>query len=444
MELKLQLCVFVLLVQGSLALVERVTVIKGQTLRLKCPLTDAHKANVDWKNPKGYVMFFNHHQALKDKRYSINTLSVSEFTISISNVTFSDGGNYTCSQYHHKIAERRVEVTVLGPPKMTVTKEEGWTFIKCTAEANHHPPKISWKLDNGPEILGHPQVHHDDNKYTSMDILHIKSVENRVTVKCLVRHPAPLLHPLMNFVKIGRNKTKLYGATTTSPTPQPQRSTGVPVTTTSWFRHGRTTVYFTNTDVTGPSSENSTKLPPISSNETDTATTVFTEDPVTSTDSPLSNTVLEDRTLETGTTAKIDNNNGTKKNITENEKEMQSGRQGNSSLLVFLVSCLIVCLLVVVIFFAIKLRRAHITWKRENEESAPSEESSKSKSSQEEKNSQGQRRRGIFNTAFTKYVVEEPTSVVNTGAMTAAESANKERTPQPQTSAKCNIKETEL
>lgn len=37
---------------------------------------------------------------------------------------------------------------------------------------------------------------------------------------------------------------------------------------------------------------------------------------------------------------------------------------GSSSLLVFLVTCLIFGLLVVVIFFAIKLRRAHITWKR--------------------------------------------------------------------------------
>lgn len=38
--------------------------------------------------------------------------------------------------------------------------------------------------------------------------------------------------------------------------------------------------------------------------------------------------------------------------------------EGNQSLLVFLVTCLIVALLVVVIFFGIKLRRAHIIWKR--------------------------------------------------------------------------------
>lgn len=61
-----------------------------------------------------FSMFSLLSPALKDKRYSINTLSVSEFTISISNVNFDDGGNYTCSQYHHQIAEKQVEVTVLG------------------------------------------------------------------------------------------------------------------------------------------------------------------------------------------------------------------------------------------------------------------------------------------------------------------------------------------
>ncbi len=58
---------------------------------------------------------------------------------------------------------------------------------------------------------------------------------------------------------------------------------------------------------------------------------------------------------------------------------------------------------------------------------------------------------GLFNTAFTQYVNEEPlkiTSVINTAAMAAIESVNKEQAsqlqkPQP-TSAKCDIKETEL
>lgn len=43
----------------SLAVWQRVTVKKGQTLNLSCPITNAHKNNVDWRNPEGYIMFFN-------------------------------------------------------------------------------------------------------------------------------------------------------------------------------------------------------------------------------------------------------------------------------------------------------------------------------------------------------------------------------------------------
>ncbi|XP_022601720.1 cytotoxic and regulatory T-cell molecule isoform X2 [Seriola dumerili] len=459
MELKLQFIVSVLLIQVSLAQWQRLTVKKGQTLNLSCPLTNAHKTNVDWKNPHGFLMFFNHNKALKDKRYRINKLSVSEFAISISNVTFKDGGNYTCSQYGHHTTEKQVEVTVLGLPKMTVTRHEGMFIIKCTAEANHHPSQISWKLDHGPEILANAQIHHEDKKYITTDMLHVQSVENRVTVKCLVRHPALLSHPLMNFVKIGRD-TKFHRTTTTSsPTTQPQVSKGVLGTTTSWFRHGRTTVYLTTRGVNGASPESSTKLSavpsnhPFSSNEpkTVTASTRFPVDPVTSTNSHLS---ASGWTSVSETIEEIISSNSTERNRTGtiNDTRMQTEVEESSSLLIFLVTCLIFGLLVVVIFFAIKLRRAHITWKRvfivtENEESDPSEESSKSKSSQEERNSQGQRRRGLFNMAFTKYVVEEPTgitSVINTGAMAASENVNKEQTSQPQTSAKCDIKETEL
>ncbi|XP_078122516.1 cytotoxic and regulatory T-cell molecule isoform X4 [Sander vitreus] len=470
MEVKLQLSVFVLLIQVSLADRQRVTVIKGQTLSLTCPLTNAHKTNVDWKNPEGYIMFFNAKRALKDKRYSITNLSESEFSISISNVTFKDGGNYTCSQYHDRTTVRKVEVTVLGLPKMEVTKHDGKFVIKCTAEGNHFPPQIFWKLNRGPEILAHAQVHHGDKKYVSMDMLHLHSVKNRVTVKCLVRHPALLSKPLMNFVQIQQHFTKPWRTTTTrSPITQPRGSTEGQTTTSSWSRHGRTTVYHTTTEVDRASSHSSTQLSTVPSNQlfsssepkTATAPTGLPLIPVTSTGSQLNtsgstrkNDTVINTTSTTGwtseTTEEITSHNRTEGNTSGsiNDQKFQINPRG-SSLLVFLVTCLIFGLLVVVGFFAIKLRRAHITWKRENEDSDPSVDSSKSKSSQEDKNSQGQRRRGLFNTAFTRYEVEKPaviTSVINPAVMADTESENKEQTspPQTQTSAKCDIKETEL
>ncbi|XP_068456353.1 cytotoxic and regulatory T-cell molecule [Clinocottus analis] len=484
MELKLQLNVFVLLIQVSLAIWQHVTVKEGETLSLSCPVTDAHMTHIDWKNPEGYIMFFNNKKgeyALKDKRYSINKLSQSEFTISISDITFKDGGVYTCFQYDADQTQKKVEVTVLGHPKMQVTKDEGTSVIKCTAEGNHHPPQISWKLDNGPEFLaqGKEVRKYENKKYVSVEMLHVRPEEKRITVKCFVRHPALHSQPLMNFVKIGRDSTKPRRTTTTSsPTTHSRGSTQVPRTTTAWFRHGRTTVYLTTRDVEGPSPESSITLSAAPSNQLFSSSepktlTAPSERPLITvkpegshlnttgeglrTDTVSNATSTTDWTSVSETTQDIISNNSTEGNGTGsfNDPKTRTGTGGSSSLLVFLVTCLIFGLLVVVIFFAIKLRRAHIAWKRvlivtENEDTDPSEESSKSKSSQEERNAQGQKRRGFFNTAFTQYVVEKPavlTSVTNTNAMAAAE-INKEQPSQPQTpgqtSAKCEIKETEL
>lgn len=137
---------------------------------------------------------------LWDKRYSIVRFSQSEFSISISNVAFKDGGNYTCCQYTQEPVEKTVELTVLGkthsttfwltpqqpwiimkcmapcstehmsahvqlrwhhicclhvaPPRMSVTKHEGKHVVKCRAQGNHHPPHISWEFDHQPEFMG--------------------------------------------------------------------------------------------------------------------------------------------------------------------------------------------------------------------------------------------------------------------------------------------------
>uniref|UniRef100_A0A668TFU0 Ig-like domain-containing protein n=1 Tax=Oreochromis aureus TaxID=47969 RepID=A0A668TFU0_OREAU len=365
------------LIAVSLAVLQHVTVMEGETLSLSCPVTNADKTNVDWKNPEGFVMFFNRNQALKDKRYRIDTLSESKFSISVSSVKFNDGGNYTCSHYGDQITEKIVEVTVLGDPKMSKTKHEGKTVIKCTAVGNHFAPQISWKIDDGSEFLARTQFQQEAKKYISTGMIEILSVEKRVTVKCLVRHPALKSKPMMNFVKIRQDSKGSHHTSTVSPH-SVKGSTQVPGTTTTWIRHNRTAVYSTTRNENKPLSESSTV--------------------------PSS---LRVSTRNFGL-------------------NMHRKDQGNSSLLVLLVTCLICGLLVVVIFFAIKLRRAHIAWKRENEDSNPSEESSKSKSSHEEKTSQAQRRRGLFNTAFTQYVVEEPaktmTSVQNTAVITATTS----------------------
>ncbi|XP_020501723.1 cytotoxic and regulatory T-cell molecule isoform X2 [Labrus bergylta] len=462
MKQKLQLYVFMLLVHVSVGAWQRLAVKYGQTVHLKCPITDAHLTNVEWKNPDGFIMFFSHNkgeETLKDKRHNIIKLSKSEFTISISSVTFRDGGIYTCSQYGQHLTEKKVEVTVIGHPKMNVAKHEGRTVVKCTAEGNNHPPQIYWKFNNGPEFQAQAQVLHEDKTYVSMDTMTIIPPNRRVTVKCLVRHPALHSQPLMNFVKIGRDAKSPYSTTTSSLTEHPSEPTGVM----------RTSSRSRTTDVTGATSDHPIRL---STSPATGSTVSTTGSPLSTSDDSGTSSLSTRRRNDSDsnatstsswisvakTTEESTSQNQTERNrtVSSNNPKMQAGTTGSSWLLVFLVTFLILCLLVVVIFFAIKLRRAHIVWKRvfivaENEDSDPSEDSSKSKTSQEERNTQGQRRRGLFNTAFTPYVIEEPTvitSVINTAAMTALECENKEHTSQSQTlgqtSDKCKIKETEL
>ncbi|XP_041657354.1 cytotoxic and regulatory T-cell molecule isoform X2 [Cheilinus undulatus] len=454
MKQQLQLSVFMLLLHASLAVWQRMTVTKGETVHLICPISNAESADVEWRNPKQQIMFYKSVKASKDKRYRISKLSSTEFSISISNVNFEDGGRYTCTQYGTKPTVKEVELTVRGRPRISIAKHDGQFVLECTAEGNHRPPQISWRFNNGPEFQMHTADRHDGKTFTSMQQITMNPFKKTVTVKCLVRH----LHsqPLMTFVTI-EPKTHLspYHTITRPPTAPPVEPTE------SWT----TASTFTTTDQRGTTPDSSVRE----------STSSMTRQTITPADSPLSPTD-ESRTSEssastrgrndsdsnatsptgwisvTMTTEETTSFNQTEGNrtVSLDNQEKQGGHVGSSSVLVLLVTILIVGLLVVVIFFTIKLRRAHIAWKRENEDSDPSEESSKSKSSQEERNAQGQRRRGLINTAFTQYVVEEPTaitSVVNTAAITEVERVT-ENTSDPQTpgqtSASSGIKETEL
>ncbi|XP_064835095.1 cytotoxic and regulatory T-cell molecule-like isoform X3 [Oncorhynchus masou masou] len=375
MALMLQLCFLVLFVRGSIA-VQHLTVMEGETLTMKCHIRNAEGSHVEWKNPDGHVMFFNNQK------------------VSVSDVTFKDGGLYTCLHYIHKVpVVKWVNVTVLGKPKLEITEHNGKTAIKCSAVGNSHPPKISWLLESGLEMYAQPQYLLDKNTYSSLDILHVQSYKRRVTLKCIVRHPALHNSSLMNFVKIGPNPTEESHSTTRA---------------SHWLSTGRT-------EVTTVSRWHSTQV----STETPTATALnwpntegspaSTPDLQLSTHNWLSVSQTTENTPHNGT----GHNSSNAKGSFFNDTETQKGTGGSALLLIFLVTGLILGLLVVVSLFVIKLRRAHILWKKvliitENDDSDQSVESNRSKSSNEEKQSRGRRGNGLFNIRFTKYVVEEP------------------------------------
>ncbi|XP_034149064.1 cytotoxic and regulatory T-cell molecule isoform X2 [Esox lucius] len=419
------------------------TLMEGKTLTMACHIRNAAKSHVEWKNPDGHVMFFNHQKALKDKRYKIINLSQSDFSISVSDVTFKDGGLYTCLHYSHKEPViKKVEVTVLGKPKLEITEHNGKTAVKCSAMANSHPPKISWMLGSGVEIDAQhqPQYLKVKNTYSSMDTLLLRSHKRKVTIKCIVHHPALYNSSLMNFVKIGPNPTEESHfttkashwtskqlqnkvlTTTVSHWPSPQASKATPTATViNWSstRGSPASTPYSQLNTENLSSLSQTKNTPYNdtgSNSTNardlssvsqtTMNTPYNDTGSNSTNardlSSVSQTTMNTPYNDTGSNSS--NDTGT----LLDETERQQGNNRSTQLFIFLVTCLILGLLIVVAFFGFKLRRAHILWKKENEDSDQSVESSKSKSSNEEKQSRGRRANGLFQIGFTKYVVEEP------------------------------------
>ncbi|KAF6738543.1 Cytotoxic and regulatory T-cell molecule [Oryzias melastigma] len=433
MEVRLHFSVFLLLVKVSVATWNRVTVMRGQTVNLTCHITDPQKNHVEWRNPDGFVIFFNHTQGLKDKRYSIIKLSKTEFSISISKVTFKDGGNYTCTYYDQKITETKVELTVLGIPRISLIKLKEKTLVKCRAKANHHPPQILWSFDSGPEFNVHEHVRQRNRIYESTAFLQVLPVMRRYKVKCRIQHPDVHSQTFMDFVTIGQNpKTSI--PTTTSPS------------TTLFIRTTADGLRLSTTDKNELSSVSEDPSHQSASSWTAESKKFLSRLPLSPGTSEVPLLSSTGGTAESAVSELVIPSNSTDRNSTGIFMKKESQR--SPAILILLVTCLIVALMVVVGFFGIKLKRAHFAWRRENEDSNPSEESNKSKSTQEDKNFQGQRHKGLSSGTFTQYVAEKPTnttSIPNTSALTSKQTAEKAQSQsQIPSASKGIIKETSL
>ncbi|XP_072514157.1 cytotoxic and regulatory T-cell molecule isoform X2 [Salminus brasiliensis] len=371
---------------------------------------------------------------LKDMRNELVTLSQSQYSVSISDITFKDGGVYKCLHYSNDVVTKRYKVIVLSGPILEKTEHEDKTIIKCSASENGQAPRLSWLLDNGLEIEAHPNyvLENASNKYTAVSLLHVKTHKKRTTVKCLAQYSAVRGAPLIDFIHIGNQGEE------PSPTSESISTTTQKVITPTLVP------WFSSTEYTSDQSE-TTEEP-----KTNVSTTSSNSTKVNETTESISETT-EGSPVNTSavSTTETDSFNNTSGVGSEDEgiSERKQKEKGNSVLLVLLVTCLIFCLVVVIAFFLVRLRKAHLAWKQENEEFDQSVESSKSKSSNEEKQKQNQPQRvqGFWNTSFTKYKVEEAAAErdTNTTQVTVEVPDERPHHPNPTVLKSC-IRETEL
>ncbi|XP_059400521.1 cytotoxic and regulatory T-cell molecule-like isoform X2 [Carassius carassius] len=365
-------------------------VAEGETLVLRCSRKNlSDNGHIEWRNPQGHLLFFNNVKGLRDSRSSIFSISSSEYTLHIANVTLKDEGIYKCLLYENKVVPTTFKVKVLGIPKIEMAEYKDKTTIKCSAAANGPPPELSWKI-SGVEIEALPNTLREErsNRSLAVSLLTVKTHIRKATVMCLAKHTA-LPRQLISVIIIENHSVTT--STTSYSSTRDELKTDLMITATS------APVFSSTAHVELPSISESTEVFPTR-------------------DSTTSNTIQEEYSTATNissTTHNINSSSSPVESMTTNDTslpvfyEPQSLTEG-SPLLILLVTSLVICLLTVVTFLLFRMRKAHLAWKKENEESNQSVESSKSKYSHEEKQSQEGSKPGFWNPNFTEYKLEEP------------------------------------
>ncbi|XP_011215195.1 cytotoxic and regulatory T-cell molecule [Ailuropoda melanoleuca] len=338
---------------------ETVTVEEGQTLILKCVASQGKTTSLQWLAPSGFTIFLNEHPALKNPKYQLLHHSTNQLAISVLNVTQRDDGVYKCLHYGDSVRTKKVKVIVLATPSMptleasVIRMPDGKEHVtlKCSTVRSKPPPQITWILGNGLELYG--ETHHEfetDRKIcNSSSILRVRTYGKNSTVDCVIRHKGlqgrKLVAPFRFEDLVTDRETASEALEKSSPSSQdPQQPTSTVA-------------------------------------------------------------VMED----SSTTDKEEKEQTTRGPALATEASLQYVgmiRKKNGILLLTLVSFLIFILFIIVQLFIMKLRKAHVVWKRENEISEHTLESYKSRSNNEETSSQEKKGQTFPSKSYVNYITQ--------------------------------------
>ncbi|XP_073440547.1 cell adhesion molecule 2 isoform X3 [Dendrobates tinctorius] len=107
----------VIVSQGQFPVTQNVTAIEGGTVNLTCRVDQNDNTSLQWSNPAQQTLYFDDKKALRDNRIELVRASWHELSISVSDVTLSDEGQYTCSLFTMPVKTSKAFLTVLGVPE---------------------------------------------------------------------------------------------------------------------------------------------------------------------------------------------------------------------------------------------------------------------------------------------------------------------------------------
>ncbi|XP_048418324.1 cytotoxic and regulatory T-cell molecule isoform X2 [Stegostoma tigrinum] len=412
---------------------ENITVLEGESIVLNCTMDRIENSSIEWSNPKWHVIYFNDIRGIRDRRYNLVHYSEAKLFVTLLNTTVEDDGVYTCSYYNHPTVSKEVHLTVLAPPSPPVLnittrlvkgKEE--KVVSCITTGSKPKPQITWLLNNRMELRGHTKYNPENKgtKFTTTSTLNIKAHDQESRVDCLVRHESLMNNVLRVTYRFDNNYnslglTETYSQTTnndfltstedsmlltneTESNLNSTFSTEVLLTTTgqSTFQiieESSTLSEIESSLTSTPSMEIS--LTEIQQNTSKDKAELFnsiygnphnaSENYTEANEWTINSTTVQNLTknspLEQGNpnaTAKCENNQ-----IMENNGKTEKLRMKQSSaLLLILVAFLICGLLIVFQLFVLKIRKEHLKWRKQNDDSDLTVESNKSNRSSNEEN----------------------------------------------------------
>ncbi|CAL8279401.1 unnamed protein product [Arctogadus glacialis] len=185
-------------VSGQYPLVQNMTVTQGGTVNMTCRVEYNDNTSLQWSNPAQQTLFFGDKKALRDNRIELVQATTAELTISLSDVTLSDEGMYTCSLFTMPVRTAKAFLTVLGVPE----KPEIDGFVKpalegdkitltCITQGSKPAADLRW-FRNEKEIKGAKEVNASGKTFTvrSSLQLEVNRDDDGVAYTCKVDHVA--------------------------------------------------------------------------------------------------------------------------------------------------------------------------------------------------------------------------------------------------------------
>ncbi|XP_017552311.1 cell adhesion molecule 2b isoform X2 [Pygocentrus nattereri] len=182
--------------QGQFPVTQNVTVVEGSTANMTCRVDYNDNTSLQWSNPAQQTLFFGDKKALRDNRIELVRASWKELTISISEVTLSDEGQYTCSLFTMPVKTSKAFLTVLGVPEKpeiigfsrpAVEGED--VTLTCITSGSKPAADIRW-YRNDKEVQGVKEVNATGRSFTVRSTVHLRVNRNDdgAAYTCSVEH----------------------------------------------------------------------------------------------------------------------------------------------------------------------------------------------------------------------------------------------------------------